>query len=185
MKHLIAKIKGNYFKLKCKIFKKNISIGCGLKIYKKLYIEGNGRIQIGNNLLVDGIKGDTSQFVTMDTYSDGAQIIIGNDVELYATRISSKYGIKIGDNVRVEESGIVDTDFHSIDTDRGEPLFESIESSQINIMDNVTIGARSLVLKGVTIAKNAVIMPGSVVSLSVKDGLLVGGNPARKFNRKQ
>ena len=41
------------------------------------------------------------------------------------------------------------------------------------------IGARCIILKGVTIGKGSVIGAGSVVSKSVPAGVIVAGNPAR------
>ena len=182
MKNFIAKIRGKLFRVKCKLLKRNIIIKPGLMIYKKLCIVGDGTINIGSNLIIQGIKGDKCQYVTIDTHSKEASILIGDNVELYAARISSKYSIVIADNVKIEESGVVDTDFHSIDAERGDPVHESADKCKINIMNNVRIGSRSLVLKGVTIEEDAVIMPGSVVSLRVNKGNTVAGNPARKIN---
>jgi acetyltransferase-like isoleucine patch superfamily enzyme len=42
-----------------------------------------------------------------------------------------------------------------------------------------TIGARAIVMPGVTIGEDCVIEPGSVVSQDVADGERVAGNPAR------
>ena len=181
MRDLIALIRGHMFIFKCRMFKKNVSIKKGLMIYKKLTIEGVGCVEIGENFKVCGIKGDKCQYVTIDTYSKDAIISIGNNVTLYASRISSNYKISIGDNVQIEESGVVDTDFHSIEVDRGCPRHEDPEKCQISIGSNVSIGAQSLVLKGVAIEDDAIIIPGSVASLPIKSGIIAGGNPARKM----
>lgn len=179
MKELFGVLRGVVFILKCKLLGKNVHVGKGLKIYKKLIIEGKGRVYIGENCTVNGIKGDASKYVTIDTHSPEALIRIGDNVGLFAVRISSSYQIDIGNRVLIEESGIVDTDFHSIDKARGAPLLETRELCAIAIGNNVCIGASSVVTKGVTIGDNAVITPGSVVSRSVQSGSFVSGNPAR------
>jgi acetyltransferase-like isoleucine patch superfamily enzyme len=47
------------------------------------------------------------------------------------------------------------------------------------IGDNCFIGARSIILPGVTIGDNCIIAAGSVVARDVPEGSLVAGNPAR------
>ncbi|MCD8006099.1 MAG: acyltransferase [Oscillospiraceae bacterium] len=50
---------------------------------------------------------------------------------------------------------------------------------EINVEDNVVIGARSIILYNVTIGKNALVAAGSVVTKSVPPYAIVGGNPAK------
>lgn len=179
MRDFIAQLRGKIFILICKYFKKNVYIDKGLKIYKKLYIEGNGKIYIGKNCVIDGIRGDKSQYVSIDTHSPDAVIKIGDNVSLYAARISSKFQIIIGNDVLIEDSSIVDTDFHSIDKSRGQPINENKDKCQIYISNRVCIGVKSVVTKGVNIGGNVIIAPGSVVTTSVKSGSMVMGNPAK------
>lgn len=47
------------------------------------------------------------------------------------------------------------------------------------IEDNAFIGARSILLPGVTIGKNSIVAAGSVVVKSVPPNTVVGGNPAK------
>ncbi len=185
MRDVIAGIRGRLFILMCKFFRRNIKIKEGLKIYKRLSIGGKGMVSIGSNCIVDGIRGDSIQHVTIDAYSPEAVITIGNNAQLYAARIAAKFQVTIGNNVLIEESGITDTDFHSIDRSRGNPVDENRDKCQINIGNSVSIGARSLITKGVAIGDNAVIAPGSIVTTSVKPGYLVFGNPARTIMQGQ
>lgn len=56
-------------------------------------------------------------------------------------------------------------------------LFEKIE-----IGDNVSIGAKSIIMPGVKLGPNVVAAAGSVVTKSFsggEDGVVIGGNPAR------
>jgi acetyltransferase-like isoleucine patch superfamily enzyme len=85
----------------------------------------------------------------------------------------------------IEEAGITDTDFHSIDRSRGNPVDEDRGKCQINIGNSVCIGARSLITKGVTIGDDAVIAPGSIVTTSVRPGSIVSGNPSRPLIQHQ
>lgn len=49
----------------------------------------------------------------------------------------------------------------------------------INIEDNVFIGAKSLIMPGVTIGRDSIIGANSVVTKSVPQGVVVSGNPAK------
>ncbi|RTY92301.1 DapH/DapD/GlmU-related protein [Flavobacterium sp. GT3R68] len=50
---------------------------------------------------------------------------------------------------------------------------------KVKIVDNSFIGARAVIMPGVTIGKNAIVAAGSVVTKSVEDNTVVGGNPAK------
>jgi len=49
----------------------------------------------------------------------------------------------------------------------------------VTIEDDVFIGARAIIMPGVTIGKGAIVAAGSVVTKPVDAGAVVGGNPAR------
>lgn len=50
---------------------------------------------------------------------------------------------------------------------------------KVVIGDNVYIGNNSLIMPGVTIGNNVLVAAGSVITKSVPDDCVVGGNPAR------
>lgn len=56
--------------------------------------------------------------------------------------------------------------------------------SDINIKDDVWIGANSIILSGVTIGKGAVIGAGSVVAKDVGEFEIWAGNPAKKIKER-
>lgn len=71
---------------------------------------------------------------------------------------------------------IVDSDFHGIPPDaRAEPS----PSQPVHIGNNVWLGSRVMVLKGVTIGDNAVVAAGGVVTKDVPANTLAGGVPAK------
>lgn len=49
---------------------------------------------------------------------------------------------------------------------------------RVSIGDETFIGARAVVMPGVTIGSNVVVAAGSVVTKNAPDGTIVGGNPA-------
>ena len=56
--------------------------------------------------------------------------------------------------------------------------------SPVIIEDDVWIGARAIILKGVTIGKGSIIGAGSVVTKSVAPYAIVAGNPSRVIGKR-
>lgn len=179
MNNLAGKLRGWIFKQKCKLWRKKVTIGTGFILRKKLGIKGPGRVEIGDNCLIEGVLGDNHRYVTLYTHCPNAVIRIGNNARLFGARISSRYSIEIGDDVMIEQAGIADTDFHSTDLDRGEPTSECIEKCKIAIGNRVAIGIGSIIGKGVSIGHDTVIAPGAVVIHSIPDISFAAGNPAK------
>jgi acetyltransferase-like isoleucine patch superfamily enzyme len=81
--------------------------------------------------------------------------------------------VTIGDDVALaNEAYLMDSDSHGIE---GRPVKEA----PVRIGNGSWVGARAIVLPGVTIGERCVIAAGSVVSKDVPDRTLVAGNPAR------
>ena len=178
MKEALATVRGHLFKLKCRLAKKKVSIGAGLKIHCKLEIEGQGTVSIGNNCTVARIKGDDRHYVTIYTHDPAAVVSIGDDAMLFAARISARFEIKIGNQFLIEEAGIMDTDFHTLTPDRAQPM-ETKEKCSIAIGDRVAIGARSVICKGVSLGDDVLVWTGSIIKKTIPSGVEVCGNPAR------
>jgi acetyltransferase-like isoleucine patch superfamily enzyme len=104
----------------------------------------------------------------------GAIIRIGNGTYLNrGTEVVAAAEITIGRDCKIARDVIImDTDQHAL------PKSELV-AKPIRIEDRVWIGARAIVLKGVTIGHDAVIGAGSVVTRDVPAGAVVGGVPAR------
>lgn len=77
------------------------------------------------------------------------------------------------------------TDFHSLNPEVRSTVndMKQRKSAPVVIMDHAFIGAHCIILKGVTIGKNAIVGAGSVVTKSIPDNEIWAGNPA-KFIRK-
>lgn len=179
MRDSIARLRGALFTFWCRYFRRNVKIQEGLRIYKKIKISGKGIVEIGKNCIIDGLVGDNAQYVSIDTHGPDAMIKIGDNVKLCAARISVRYLIVIGNDVLIEESGVIDTDFHSIERGREKPTDENREKCRVIIGDRVCIGPRSFVSKGVQIGEDVLAAPGSIITASIKPGVVIYGNPAR------
>jgi len=156
-----------------------VIIGNGLRMHTRLDIRGAGMVLIGRDCVIDGACGDSHQFVTLYTLNPHATITIGNHVRLCAARISSRFSVNIGNNAIIEESGIADTDFHTLEKSRELPSDERIEDCQIMIGDRVLIGPRSIITKGVSIGSDVVVGPGAIVIRSLPARAFALGNPAK------
>lgn len=108
--------------------------------------------------------------------------VIGRECKIYSQLGTTEpYLVEIGDNVTVSGDVVIITHDNSV--------IKVIEDAtdtvgKVKIGDNCFIGARSTILPGVSIADNTIVAAGSVVTKSVeKEGMIIGGNPARIINR--
>jgi acetyltransferase-like isoleucine patch superfamily enzyme len=123
-----------------------------------------------------------SRPVIIRTLSPEAKISIGAGSGLSGTTLCSVVGISLGERVLCGSDVLIaDTNFHPIDDfPRVDlPMPACNPSDAIVIEDDVFLGARSIVLKGVTIEAGTVVGAGSVVSGSLPRGVVAAGNPAR------
>jgi maltose O-acetyltransferase len=105
----------------------------------------------------------------------GKGVVIGVNVAIGA---HSK--VQIGDRVRISRDVMIET--AGLDFSALTPPYMH-KSSPIVIGHGVWIGARAMVLAGVTIGEHCVVAAGAVVTKSVPPYSLVGGVPARVIGR--
>lgn len=130
---------------------------------------------------------------------ESGSVTIGNRCHIGASTFISINEIAIGDDVTIAwDCLIYDHNSHSVvweerknDTEREyedaksgrDPIaskdWSNVKSDKIKICDKAWIGARCIILKGVTIGEGAVVAAGSVVTKDVEPWTMVGGNPAR------
>jgi acetyltransferase-like isoleucine patch superfamily enzyme len=111
-----------------------------------------------------------------------AELIIGNRTTFQGgLSLNCKTKVEIGADCRISWNvHILDSDFHQLIRENGE---EPPRTLPIYIGDRVWIGARSTILKGVTIGPDSMVAAGSVVTKSFPSNSLIGGNPARLIKR--
>lgn len=151
----------------------------GLPIIQK---HKNAKIKIGENFTAcsDPKKNSIGVFqrVTIKALSPESVIQIGYNVGVSGATISGKK-IFIGDNVLIGSGVLItDSDAHALNPKLRDKA-EFIKTAPIFIEDDVFIGARSIILKGVTIGKGSVIGAGSVVSKDIPINEIWAGNPAK------
>ena len=109
-----------------------------------------------------------------------ARIIIGGDFGMTGGSLICDESIAIGNRVWVGANAVIaDTDFHPLEAARRRVQPLAAKTAPIVIDDDVFIGMRALILKGVHIGEGAVIAAGSVVSRDVPPRTVAAGNPAQ------
>lgn len=123
-----------------------------------------GEIHTGNCQFYSGVRLEVDE---------GARIEIGTGTYLNRnTLVHAAALVRIGRNCKISwDVVIMDTDMHTI------PGKDSVKP--VLIEDDVWIGCRVIVLKGVHIGCGAVIAAGSVVTKDVPESMVVAGVPAR------
>lgn len=147
------------------------AVGQRPRLFGRVIVRNFGRITIGERLLMYGgtVRCELGA-------RDGGRIEIGNQVFLnYGVSISAHKLVKIGDRCQIGNySLLMDNDYHQV----GETTVLG-DSQPIILEDDVWLGARVIVLKGVTIGQGAVIGAGSVVTHNIPARSVAVGVPAK------
>lgn len=109
----------------------------------------------------------------------GASVRIGSHVGISGVSIHAAKSISIGNHVMIGSGALItDTDAHPLNPEQRR-CGGGGSSKPIIIEDDVFIGARAIVLKGVTLGYGCVVGAGAVVTKNVPAGCIVAGNPAK------
>lgn len=165
-----------------------VKVARGCLIYNKFYVEisANANISIGENFTLT--SGDSFNPLCKAQRAsiyveENASLQIGNNVGASSPTIWVKNEVFIGNNVKIGgDSIIMDTDCHCVNyLSRRDPKIDGPQcgSSPIVIEDDVLIGTRCIILKGVTIGARSIIAAGSVVTKSIPSDSIAAGNPAK------
>lgn len=117
--------------------------------------------------------------ILLQPRSRDAQIVIGNH-NAFSNNVSfiSLEKITLGDHCLIgDQVMILDCDHHEIDSKKRHHGTGPV--LPVTIGNNVWLGSRVMVLKGVTIGNNTVIAAMSVVTRSIPENCLAAGVPAK------
>ena len=138
-----------------------IQIGNYCDIHAIISVQGKGKIHIGDYTTIRG----NSTVGGVELISIGSHVIISNNVHIYDNN-----NHPTSPRVRWEmcENGFYGSIWNWTES----------ESKPVIIEDNVWIGERSTILKGVTIGHGSIIACDSVVTRDVPAYSIAAGNPA-------
>ena len=149
------------------------SLGSKVRVWGKPLLRNRGRLIIGNRVRIASDVATTELGVGPDGCLE-----IGDGVFInYGCSIAATLSVKIGANCSIgSHVTMMDNDFHHLDPERRN---EIPPSSPIVLEENVWLGVRVVVLRGVTVGTGSVIAAGSVVVRDVPPRSLAGGMPAK------
>lgn len=184
MIRITDKIKRRY---KAYLFRKfcRVSEGLSVSASANVFVEKGGRIDIGRNCEICAVLScKKGGMLTIGSYSTmrGGEIYCLRKVQIGNYVIISN-NVTISDNNNhptspLKRMKMCESGFHT-------PLWGWAESdtAPVVIHDNVWIGARCTILKGVTIGEGAIVACDSVVTKDVPPFTIAAGNPARIVKR--
>ncbi len=190
--HMIYYICFNRFKF----WLNDVRFGSNMRVYNKIYLNKarSSKITIGDNFVFT--SGEAFNPLCrnicgcMFTVYPSSRIIIGDNSGISSACLWASTSITIGNYVKIGGDCIImDTDAHSLNFN----IRRSIEKNEqgyrvdglaaatapIIIEDDVLIGTRCIILKGVIIGARTVIGSGSVVTKSIPADCIAAGNPCR------
>jgi maltose O-acetyltransferase len=117
--------------------------------------------------------------ILLQPRSRDSEIVIGNR-NTFSNNVSivAMGRIAVGDDCLFgDQVALYDCDFHEIDPQHRNRSAGPV--LPVTIGNNVWLGSRAMILKGVTIGDNSVVAAMSVVNQSIPDNCVAAGNPAR------
>lgn len=176
-------------------FLNNIKYGKNFRVFNHLYlkIHVGALVQIGNNCTImsgAGLNPLSRNIKTCIYVGKKATLKLGNDVGISSSTLWVKESVSIGNSVAIGADCIImDTDAHNLDwkircSEETNEYGESVDmvtaaSAPIVIEDNVLVGARCIILKGVTIGARNIIGSGSIVTKDIPSDCIAAGNPCK------
>lgn len=158
----------------------NLQLDPTVRLYVPVRCDGEGKVVIsrGTKLgLRNAIEFGNGALLLQARYpksriSIGEKCFFANNVSIVAVEF-----VEIGNNCLIGDMvTIMDSDFHGIAPDKR--LSDSFQSKPVKIENNVWLGSRVIIQKGVTIGANSIVTPNAVVVTSIPANSIAGGVPA-------
>jgi acyl-[acyl carrier protein]--UDP-N-acetylglucosamine O-acyltransferase len=155
-----------------------------VKGFLKVYLTRRVNLIIGKNCRINsGANHNMIGRQQKNIFWAEGILSFGDNVGMSCSAFICHNCIKIGNDVTIGGNTIIfDTDFHPLDPEirqKNSLDINNIKTLRVFIEDNVFIGAHTTILKGVTISKNSIVGACSLVTNSIPQNEILGGNPAR------
>lgn len=163
--NVLAVLRAKWYLRRCDM------VGAKARVWGRPVIKNYGRMLIGERLRLTSTTARCELFSGPDgTLEIGEGVFIN-----YGVAISAQQLVRIGDACSFgPQVLIMDNDYHAVDDRERTPPSQSVILER-----NVWLGARVIVLKGVTIGENSVVGAGSVVTRDIPANVVAVGSPAR------
>lgn len=141
------------------------------------------RVRVLRKLAID--VGDRCLIRSGVVFNRPENFFIGSDSGLgTGSLISCEGKVKIGSRVLMGADVIIYTSNHVWSEKYGTYFGQGLDIAPVTIGDDVWLGARCIILPGVSIGNGATIAAGAVVTKDVPSLAIVGGVPARIIKYK-
>lgn len=149
-------------------------------IGQPILVRNFGKIVIGDGVALNPWPQGEPFVTSLHTWLPGAELRIGEQCVLNGTVIHARERVEIGPWTMFGPGCVViDNDSHPITRDRYLRRGREVASAPVVLGENVWVGTRSVILKGVTIGENTIVAAGSIVTRELPANVIAGGNPCR------
>jgi acetyltransferase-like isoleucine patch superfamily enzyme len=146
----------------------------------RVILLNRGTIVLGYGVSLGSYPDGTAYTCSLRTYFPESRIEIGDRCLLNGAVLHSNRLIKLGAGVLMGPGSIlVDNDSHPPVQSHQERYSQRPPEAPIHLHDNVWIGMRATVMKGVTIGENTIVAANAVVTKNLPANVVAAGIPAR------
>jgi acetyltransferase-like isoleucine patch superfamily enzyme len=185
--------RGFYFRLFLKDSKGLIFVGTGTKLTHSHLIKTGKTLTIGRNVSIDALSKNGITIGNNVTIKDGTIIECTGVFRFLGEGLHIEDYVGISQNCTILVRGTVRIGAYSIfgpnvSVFSENHIFEDLNQNiveqgelrkNVNIGRDVWVGARSIILPGVTIGDHSIIAAGSIVSKDIPEYAIVAGIPAK------
>ena len=156
-----------------------------IRVFQFIYIKRGARSVIYRSVRKDIVPFNTfkiGQRSVIESYSTinnmVGDIIIGSNCRI-GLRNTIIGPVSMGNNVNLGQNILVAGLNHNYQDPNKTMISQGVSTAIITIEDDVSIGANSIILAGITIGKHSFVAAGSIVNRNVPPFSVVAGSPAK------
>lgn len=176
---LFSLLMGKLLSLRIRIRSPRVQIGSRFRALSGMYVEGPGKVIIGNDVLV---ALNFLRIPSIITHLPESCVIIGDGTFLGGTRISCVSRIEIGSGCLFGSGTIIDSDVIPSERTEIDQLWQERHVKPIRIGNSLWAGTNSCILKGTELGDECVLGAGGMIhDQRFPERSLLLGNPARRI----